>query len=62
LDLRKRKYWEDEGYYITKLFSNLYSSSNIVRMITSGSMKWAELVACIGAVTNVHEILVWKPQ
>jgi hypothetical protein len=45
-----------------KIFSNLYPSSNIVRMITSRSMRWAELVACVREKRNVHEIFVWKPQ
>jgi hypothetical protein len=41
---------------------NLYSSSNIIRMIKSGSMRWVGHVACMGVMRNVHKILVGKPE
>jgi hypothetical protein len=41
---------------------NLYSSLNIIRMIRSRRMRWAEHVARIGETMNVYRILVGKPE
>ena len=38
--------------------NDLYSSSNIVRVIKSGIMSWAEHVACMGDGRGVYRILV----
>jgi hypothetical protein len=40
---------------------NLYSSLNIVRMIKSRRLRWAEHVACIGGGRGVYRVLVGKP-
>jgi hypothetical protein len=44
-----------------KLHNNLYSSSNIIRMIRSKSMRWAGHVARMGE-RNAYRILVGKPE
>jgi hypothetical protein len=41
---------------------NLYSSPNIIRMIKSRRMRWAEHVARIGEKRNATRILVGKPE
>jgi hypothetical protein len=41
---------------------NLYSSPNIMRMITSRRMRWAGHVARMGAKKNAYRILVGKPE
>jgi hypothetical protein len=41
---------------------NLYSSSNIIRMIKSRRMRWAEHVARMGETSNAYRILVGKPK
>jgi hypothetical protein len=41
---------------------NLYSSPNIIRMVTSRRMRWVGHVACIWAKLNVYRILVGKPE
>jgi hypothetical protein len=39
---------------------NLYSSPNIIRMIKSRSMRWAQHVALMGEKGNAYRILVGK--
>jgi hypothetical protein len=41
---------------------NLYSSSNIIRMIKSRRMRWAVRVARMGRKRNAYRILVEKPE
>jgi hypothetical protein len=41
---------------------NLYSSPNIVRMMKSGRMRWAEHVAHKGKMENAFRILAGKPK
>jgi hypothetical protein len=41
---------------------NLYSASNIIRMIESRRVRWAVHVASIVEKRNVHNILVGKPE
>jgi hypothetical protein len=41
---------------------NLYSSPNIIRIIRSKRMRWAEHVAPMGAKRNAYKILVTKPE
>jgi hypothetical protein len=41
---------------------NLYSSPNIIRMMKSKRMRWVELVARMGATSNIYRILVGKPE
>jgi hypothetical protein len=41
---------------------NLYSSPNIIRMIKSRRMRWAEHVARMGETRNAYRILVGKPE
>jgi hypothetical protein len=41
---------------------NLYSSPNIVRMIKSRRMRWAEHVARMGETRNANRILVGKAE
>jgi hypothetical protein len=40
----------------------LYSSTNIVRMIKSGDMSWAEHVASMGERRDVYRVLVGKSE
>jgi hypothetical protein len=41
---------------------NLYSSPNIIRMIKSRRMRWAEHVARMGEKRTAYRILVGKPE
>jgi hypothetical protein len=41
---------------------NLYSSSNIIRMMKSRRMRWAGHVARMGQKLNAYRILVGKPE
>jgi hypothetical protein len=41
---------------------NLYSSSNIIRMIQSRRRRWAGHVARMGETRNAYRILVGKPE
>jgi hypothetical protein len=50
-----RKLHNEELHY-------LYSSSNIIRIIKSRRMRWAEHVARKGEKKNVYRLLVGKPQ
>jgi hypothetical protein len=43
-------------------FHNLYSSSNIIRMIKSRWMTWVGHVARMGKMRNAYKILVGKPE
>jgi hypothetical protein len=43
-------------------FHKLYSSPNIIRMIKSRRMRWAEHVARMGETRNAYRILVGKPE
>jgi hypothetical protein len=38
------------------------SLPDIIRVIESRKLKWAEHVAHIGDVRNLHKIFVWKPE
>ena len=42
--------------------NNLYSSPNIIRLIKSRRMRWAEHVARMGKRRSVYRVLVWKPE
>ena len=42
--------------------NDLYSSSNIVRVIKSRRMRWAGHVARMGEVKGVYRVLVRKPE
>ena len=42
--------------------TDLYSSSNIVRVIKSRRMRWAGHVACIGERRSVYRVSVGKPE
>jgi len=42
--------------------NDLYSSSNIVRVIKSRRMRWAGHVACMGEEREVYGVLVGKPE
>jgi hypothetical protein len=42
--------------------NDLYSSPNIIRVIKSRRMKWAEHVACIGEKRGAYRILVGRPK
>jgi hypothetical protein len=50
-----RKLYNDELH-------NLYSSPNIIRMMKSRRMRWAEHVARMGEKRNAYRILVGKPE
>jgi hypothetical protein len=41
---------------------SLYSSPNIVRVIKSRRMRWAENVARMGEGRGVHRVLVGRPE
>ena len=40
----------------------MYSSPNIVRVLKSKRMRWAEHVACMGESRIVYRVLVGKPE
>jgi len=42
--------------------NNLYSSPNVVRVIKSRRMRWAEHVAHMGEERGVYRVLVGKPE
>ena len=44
-----------------KEFYALYSSPNIIRLIRSRRMGWAEHVACMGKRKGIYRVLVGKP-
>jgi hypothetical protein len=41
---------------------NLYTSPNIIRVIKSRRIRWAEHVARMGEMRNVYKILIGKPE
>jgi hypothetical protein len=43
-------------------FHTLYSSPNIIKIIKSRRMRWAEHVARMGEKRNVYRLLVGKPE
>jgi hypothetical protein len=47
---------------LNEVLHNLYSSSNIIRMIKSRRIRWAGHVARIGEKRNAYKILVRKPE
>jgi hypothetical protein len=51
----------DELIYMTKRPHNLYSSSDVISRIKSGTMRRAGQLAFMGEITNVHTILIRKP-
>jgi len=40
----------------------LYSSPNIVRLIKSSRMRWAEHVVCTGGMINSYKVFVGKSE
>jgi hypothetical protein len=42
--------------------NDLYSSSNIFRLIKSRSMKCAGHITCMGERRGIYRVLVWKPE
>ena len=50
-----------EGLHNEEL-NDLYSSSNIVRVIKSRRMRWAGHVACMGEEWGAYRVLVGKPE
>jgi hypothetical protein len=44
------------------IYTHLYSSPNIIRMIKSRRMRWAGHVEQMGATRNAYTILVGKPE
>jgi hypothetical protein len=42
--------------------NDLYSLPNIVRVVKSRRMRWAERVACMGEERVVRKVLVGKPE
>jgi hypothetical protein len=52
----------DRGWMHTEKMHDLFSSPNIIRMIKSWRLRWAELVACTGEMTNAYRVLVGKPE
>ena len=53
--------WEWRRLHNEEL-SDLYSSPNIVRVITSRRMRWAGYVARMGEETGAYRVLVGKPE
>jgi hypothetical protein len=56
---------EEDGSW-RKLHNNelhsLYSSPNIIRVIKSRRMRWAEHMACMGEGRDVYGVLVGRPE
>jgi hypothetical protein len=48
--------------YINLYVSAVYSSPNIIRVIKSRRMRWAENVACMGKERGAYRILVERPE
>jgi len=46
----------------SKELCNFYTAPNIIRLILSKMMRWAGHVACMGAIRNVYNVLVGKPE
>ena len=42
--------------------NDLYCSSNIVRVVKSRRMRWAEHVACMGEKRVIYRVLAGKPE
>jgi hypothetical protein len=53
---------EEDGNLHNDELHSLYSPSNIVRVIKSRRMRWAEHVARMGEGRGVYRILVGKPE
>ena len=53
---------EDRRKLHIEEFSDLYSLSNIVRVVKSRTMRWASHVARMGEGRVVHRVLVRKPE
>jgi hypothetical protein len=47
---------------LLRVIRSLYSSPNIVRVIKSRRMRWAEHVARMGEGRGVYSVLVGKPE
>jgi hypothetical protein len=52
----------DHGENCIGELHSLYSSPNIVRVIKSRRMRWAEHVARMGEGRSVHRVLVGRPE
>jgi hypothetical protein len=46
----------------SKKHNDLYYPSNIIRMIDSRRMRWAQHVAGMGKKLNAYRVLVWKSE
>jgi len=46
----------------TQTDASVYSSLNIIRLIKSRRMRWAEHVACMGEGRGVYSVLVGSPK
>jgi hypothetical protein len=61
-----RRVFGPKRYKVTgewrKLLNDLYSLPNIVGVVKSRRMRWAEHVAHMGEERGVHRVLVGKPE
>jgi hypothetical protein len=63
LDLQGRKWWGAvEGCIHNEGLYNLYTTTNIVRVIKSRRMRSVELVAHMGGMRNAYKISINKPE
>jgi hypothetical protein len=62
MDLRGRKWQEDGEDCIVRNFVTCTLQSNIIRVIKSRRMRWAEYVAGTGGMRNAYNILVGKAE
>jgi hypothetical protein len=50
------------GFTENEELHNLYSSTNIIRMIKLREIRWVGHVACMRVMRNAYKILVGKPK
>jgi hypothetical protein len=62
LDPKWRKCKAEGGNYIIEELHNLYSSSNIVRMVISRRMRWAGHVEHRRKKSTAYKVLAKKPE
>jgi hypothetical protein len=62
LDIRGKEVAGDGRRLHNVELHDLYTSPNVIRVIKSRRMGWAEHIARMGGMRNVYKLLVGKPE